>query len=36
MIADLQKIKENPMTIIQAPTENDGGRTIVMVLLKLI
>ena len=34
MIADLQKIKENPMTIIQAPTENDGGRTIVMSPIK--
>ncbi|MBM6859042.1 Stk1 family PASTA domain-containing Ser/Thr kinase [Clostridium saudiense] len=34
MIADLQKIKENPMTIIQAPTENDGGRTIVMNPIK--
>ena len=34
MIADLQKIKDNPMTIIQAPTENDGGRTIVMSPIK--
>ena len=34
MIADLQKIKENPMTIIQAPTENVGGRTIVMSPIK--
>ena len=34
MIADLQKIKENPMIIIQAPTENDGGRTIVMSPIK--
>lgn len=34
MIADLQKIKENPMTIIQAPTESDGGRTIIMSPIK--
>lgn len=34
MIADLQKIKENPMTIIQGPIENDGGRTIVMSPIK--
>lgn len=34
MIADLQKIKENPMTIIQATTESDGGRTIIMSPIK--
>ncbi|SCJ49110.1 Serine/threonine-protein kinase PrkC [uncultured Clostridium sp.] len=34
MIADLQNIKENPMTIIKTPIENDGGRTIVMSPIK--
>lgn len=34
MIADLQKIKENPMSIIQTSAQNDGGRTIVMAPIK--
>ena len=34
MIADLQKIKDNPMMSIQTPKENDGGRTIVMNPIK--
>ena len=34
MISDLQRIKENPMVGIQPPSENDGGRTIVMSPIK--
>lgn len=35
MITDLQKVKENPMAIIQTPSENDGGRTIIMSPIKV-
>ncbi len=34
MIADLQKIKDNPRAIIQTPSESDGGRTIIMNPIK--
>ncbi|MEG1870655.1 MAG: protein kinase, partial [Peptostreptococcaceae bacterium] len=34
MIADLQRIKENPMSVIKTVAQNDGGRTIVMAPIK--
>lgn len=35
MISDLQKIKENPMTIIQSSSANDSGKTIIMSPIKV-